>query len=557
MKKIISLLITAAVILSSLCVCPLCSAESDGRVDFAVASDLHIELYSDSLPVNYPENELYFHADGSGNLYAESVGITNSFLNSAQKNKVDFILIPGDMTRGGKKSEHEFVADLFTAYTEKTGIKIYTIPGNHDYHNDCTPEEFKEYYRNVCYCDALETDTLTASYTADLPENFRLIAVDSNNPGEDGDGMDERLFTWIDEQVEKAHRDKKEIIFMMHHTVLEHLYLGQYLMSDFIVRNHKDVAEKFCEWNIQYVFTGHEHGNDIARFEGKNGNVLYDVLTTSLTSYPLEYRLISYGKSGVDIKMKGIESCDFSSLPGGYTEKQLALMKSDYSSYAYGYFKYSIEKKILKYTSPDFIKSKLKVESGALADAADSLMSPVNDALCMPLYGDGDSIEALARKNGVSLPDSGYKSLLDLATTLVAMHYYGDENVISSESLECEILVKGLNTALEYILCQTESQSAKMLIRLSLGYFVPDGNAIEKWLSSLESGSDDAYKIASDILCPFLDKYTLDSPPSDRDVSLPAFGEKTDITERVFNFLETIIRFIEYVLSTVFAFAGK
>lgn len=554
MKKIISVFIAITLILSLVCVAPVSFAEDEKRVRFALATDLHIEEVADTLPINYPESELYFHASGSGNLYNEATGITLSFLSKAEKENVDFVLIPGDLTRSGTKTEHEYVAKLLGDFTNRTGIRIFAVPGNHDYKNSTTPDDFKKYYSSLCYENALVIDNETASYTADLPNDFRLIAVDSNNPGKDGDGLTERLFSWIDEQVNSAKDDGKEIIFMMHHTVLEHLYLGSILMKDFIVKNHREVAERFCEWGIQYVFTGHEHGNDTSRYEGRNGNVLYDILTTSLTSYPLEFRIVSYGKSGVDIKMQSIDECDFSSLISGYNENQLYLMKEDYSTYAYEYFKYSIGKKILKYVSPEFINSKLKAENTPLSATVDSLMSLVCQALQMPLYGAENSIEALAKRYGVSIPESEYDSVLSLAVSLVAMHYYGDEDLDLNSSAEGEILIKGLNTALEYILCNAESATEKVLIRLSLGYFTPDSGKIDGWLTSLEKGSEESYKTAEEILLPILEKYAVDTAPSDRDVTLPAFGEKVSPLNRFFGIVEKIINFVEYILGIVFRF---
>lgn len=560
MKKILSVILALSLGVSVMGIAPVSLAESEERINFALSTDLHIEDIRDTLEVNYPENELYFHADGSGNLYDEATGLLNTLLSQAERNEVDFILLAGDLTRDGTENQHRYVASLLEEYTNRTGIKVYAVPGNHDYHHSL-PEDFKEYYKNVFYTDALEIDEETASYTADLPNNFRLIAVDSNKPPEDGDGITERLFGWIDTQVKQAHDDGKEILYTMHHPVLEHLYLGQYIMKNFMVRNHKDVAEKFCDWGIQYVFTGHEHGNDIAKYESKNGKVLYDVLTTSLSSYPLEYRMVSYGKSGVDIKMQKIEECDFDSLVGAYNEKQLELMRNDYNAYAYGYFKYAIEKKILKYTSPNFIKEKLGAQSGVLASAVDTLMNLVNEALEMPIYdtGDGKSIEALAKARGVEIPESDYSSLLDLATTLVAMHYHGDENMPCSENIEAEILVKGLNTALEYVLSGSETKVAALLMKLTLGNFGGDGKALERWFTAAANGEEDTYDIAFEVLYPFLDKYTIDEAPGDRDVTLPAFGETVESSDEFtfFDFVKKLFEMVKFILGVVGKFTGK
>ncbi len=548
-KSVLSVLLAFTVIFGVVCISPLAA---DDSVYFALATDVHIGEVRETLKNNYPENSLYFHADGSGNLYDEAAALTRNFLNKAAAQKVDFVLISGDLTRSGTDAEHKYVADMLESFEKKTGVQVYVVPGNHDYHNN-TPEAFKAYYKNLCYDEALTVDTETASYTVNLPNGYRLIAVDSNNPGKDGDGLNDRLFGWIDEQVAQAHADGREIIFTEHHSVLEHLALGKLVMKDFIVRDSNKVAERFCDWGIQYTFTGHEHGNDIAKYVGKNGNVLYDVLTTSLSSYPLEYRMVKYGKDGVSLKMQRIEECDFSTLIDGYTPEQLALMKSDYTEYSYGYFRYSIEKKILKYTSPDFIKGKLKVEDGVLADEIDALMNLVNGALDMPLYDSGDgklSMEALAASKGVTLPKSNYTSLCDLVTALVAQHYYGDENMPGEGSPECELFVKGLNTGLEYILSNAGTESLKALFKIADELLPVSG--LDCWYRAI--GTEDSYDAAGAVLYPVLEQFTIDKAPADRDADLPALGENAGRAAQFKNIIEIILNVIKYILNVALAF---
>ena len=81
-------------------------------------------------------------------------------------------------------------------------------------------------------------------------------------------------------------------------------------MKDFLIKNSETVAEQFTQWGIKYVFTGHEHGNDVAAYTGKNGEQVYDVLTTALSSYPLEYRSVVMSSEGADLKMQKIDRCN-------------------------------------------------------------------------------------------------------------------------------------------------------------------------------------------------------------------------------------------------------
>lgn len=554
MKKRITALILCLVILTGIFTAGAAETQKKS-LTFAVATDMHIIEPKDTLEVSYPESDLYFHASGSGNLYAEAAALTRQMCEGAIENNVDFVLIPGDLTRNGTKEQHEYVAGILREYTQR-GLKIYVVPGNHDLFKS-TAAEFKTYYADFGYTDALVKDDKTASYTADVADGYRLIAVDSQDPGENGDGLDDRLFNWIDEQVSAANKDGRKIIYMEHHSVLEHLALGHLLMKDFIVRDYEDVAERFCNWGIQYIYTGHEHGNDIARYVGKNGNVLYDVLTTSLSSYPLEYRMVTYNEDGVQIRMNRIEKCDFTRLVNGYNDAQLELMENDYTEYSYGAFRYAIEKKILKYVSPSFLKGKLKVEDGLIADELDALLGLVVNTLDMPLYDSGDgslSIEKLAGEKGVKLPETDYTSMVDLATAMVAMHYYGDENMPVETAPESELLIKSLNTGLQYILSEAGEKSVRALFGLAEGSVSREIlSAVDTMITSITGGRENSYKTARAVLNPLIEEFAVDAEPGDRDVDLPALGETAPVKTFIERLSDKIMSFINYILSVIFA----
>ena len=429
-RKLISVLL-ALIMAAGTAAVSLTAFAGDDSVKFAVGTDIHIQNDVESLSVNYPENSLYFHASGSGNVYDQAAWLTREFLYESADEGAEFILIAGDLTRNGTEVQHRFVASLLSDFEKDTGIQVYVVPGNHDYYDSATSREaFRDYYADFGYNTSLCSDEATASYTADVGDGYRLIAVDSNDPGNDGDGITEALLGWIEEQASRAAKDGKEIIYMMHHSLLEHLYLGRILMKDFVCRDGDKIAEKFAGWGIQYVFTGHEHGNDIASYTAGSGAVGYDILPTALSAYPTEYRLVTLSGDGADIKTRTIDNFDTDELIDGYTDEQKELIESDYQEFARGLFRYSVEKKILKFVTPEFIKGKLKVESGPLADTVDNLFSAVGEALTMPLYDDGSggvSIEKLAASKGVKIPGSDFGSLIELVSAVVAVHYYGDE----------------------------------------------------------------------------------------------------------------------------------
>ena len=282
-KKAVSLLLSAVLLLSALWVPAFAAPENGRAVRFAVAADVHLRLPDAELQNNFPESELYYACWGAGNQTHEATGLLLQTLARAEERGAQFVLLCGDLTHYGNETQHRYFASLLRRFEQEHGIPVYVIPGNHDYY-ESTPAAFRAYYHDFGYGEALASDEKTASYTADLPGGCRLIAIDSNEPGKDGDGLDERLLSWVGAQAKSAAADGKTPIVMMHHPLLDPIPYASVLMKDFIVRNHIKIAERFAGWGFSHVFTGHEHGNNITSYTASDGRVIYDILTTSLNS---------------------------------------------------------------------------------------------------------------------------------------------------------------------------------------------------------------------------------------------------------------------------------
>ncbi len=526
-KKAVALLLVSAILCTVLSVAAFAASGTEA-VRFAVATDVHLRLPDEELPVHYPESELYYSCWGSGNQTHEAAGLLMQTLRRAEESGAAFVLLCGDLAHNGVEAQHRYFASLLQAFEDESGIPVYVIPGNHDYY-ESTPEEFKEYYHGFGYGEALAADERTASYTADLPGGYRLIAIDSNNPGKDGDGLDERLFSWIDAQARAAAADGKTPIAMMHHPLLEPIPCAGLLMKDFIVRDHEAVARRFAAWGISYVFTGHEHGNNIASFTAPDGSVVYDILTTALNSYPMEYRMAELSDAGMTLSMERITDLDPAYMPPGYNEAQRAAIAEDYTAYSLGFFKFSVAKKIERVIAPEFIKDALGSRAGVLADAVDVVMPLVAEALNMPFYADdGVCVASLAAAAGAALPASDYRSLMDLATSLVAAVYRGGEDLPVGESPEAGIFLVALNTLLKYILAQTGNRvSTDCLNRIFgvLGFAQLDQVDLYRWNRAYVPGAKNSYAAAEAVLSPFLNRFLVDDDVPDRDaVLVPSAG---------------------------------
>ena len=522
LKKALALLLAAALFTGGVSA-GLAAAAENGAVRFAVAADVHLRLPDADLPAYYPESDLYYSCWGSGNQTHEATGLLKQALSRAEENGAQFVLLCGDLAHHGNEIQHRYFAALLRGFEQESGIPVYVVPGNHDYY-ETTPEQFKEYYADFGYTEALAADDKTASYTADLPGGYRLIAIDSNDPGKDGDGLDERLFSWIGAQAEAAAADGKTPIAMMHHPLLEPIPYAGVLMKDFIVRDHEAVAERFAGWGVSYVFTGHEHGNNITSFTGSNGREVFDILTTSLNSYPTEFRMADLTQERMEITMERLESLDPADIPPGYNDAQRAAITEDYTAYSLGFFKFSVAKKIERVISPAFIKDKLGQDSGPLAEAVDIVMPLVTEALNMPFYAEaGESVSSLAAAAGATLPPSDYESLMDLITSLVAVIYCGGEDLPTEKAPEGRIFIVALNTLLKYILAQAGDRvSQENLNRIFgvLGFDTLGRADLFRWNRAYVPGADYSYAAAERALSPLLNKFLTDDDVPDRDAVL-------------------------------------
>ncbi len=431
MKKILSVILSAILLVTSLTV-GLTAFAAEDEMKFAVASDLHYNIPQEDLETVIEGEEIYWYANRRAAMEDESGLIIDEFLRQcAEDEECEFILIPGDLVDNGKAihEEHLAVGEKFAKFEAETGKPIYVVPGNHDYGIDCATnlEDFIRVYGDYGYNDALATLEGTFSYTADLNEKYRLIALDSNDPSKSTeDGMSIEKIQWVHEQADKAKADGKYPILMMHHNLLDHLPVQRILSRNFIVRFHYTTATLFADWGIKLVFTGHEHCSDATSYTSPTGNVIYDFATTSLSMYPLQYRYFTVTDDEIKYEAKTIDSIDTDALVAntkGFTQEHIDLMNAGLNDYAKGFLKAGIQYRLGK----GFRMEEMGIAEDAfyydlVATAVGGLVKILED----PLYGEG-GIQELAAGYNLDIPDSEYKNGWDIVTELVSWHYAGSE----------------------------------------------------------------------------------------------------------------------------------
>ena len=449
MKKALSIILSAIMASSVLCV-GVC-AEEKNDLSFAVASDLHYSAPEEELEKTN-DDPIFWHATRRCEMENETGLIIDEFLNQcAESDDVEYVLITGDLANRGRSrpEDHLVIAQKLRDFEKKSGKEVYVINGNHDASNDqaTTLARFKEIYAEFGYDHALTTRADDCSYTADLGEKYRLIALDSNHETKSTeDGMTADRLKWVKEQAELAKEDGRYPIVMMHHNLLDHLPIQRVLSRNFIVKFHFTTAELFADWGIKTVFTGHEHCSDATVYTSALGNKLYDFATTSLAMYPLEYRVVKYNDNEIKYETRSVDKIDYDALTAttkGYTDEQIAAMKADLRAFSKGYLKAGVQYRLELSLSPE--KMGIDEESAyskPIIYAVDKLIS----LLRMPLCGE-NSLQSIAKEYGIEIPDSDYKTGWDLATDLVAWHYSGGEH-FDTDSVEVTTLLRAVATIL-------------------------------------------------------------------------------------------------------------
>ncbi len=308
-----------------------CNESAEGpamSLRFAVASDPH--LYATDLGTEGPEFTAVVEREQK--LLDLSVAIFSGFVTAvlAENPPVDFVLIPGDLTKDGElRSHQEMAAQL--ARLHQAGIGAYIIPGNHDVANPeargysatgsfavpgVSAPEFTTLYADFGYGQALDRDPASLSYISELAPDVWLMAIDTCRYVENGPQLHEvggrihpATLRWLIDKLREARQQNILAIGMMHHGLTEH-YRGQgEQFPDFLVEDWPEVSHQLALEGLNLVFTGHFHAQDIVRNDWPDGAFLVDVETGSTAAYPNSYRIatLNLAENAVQLETRQLQ----------------------------------------------------------------------------------------------------------------------------------------------------------------------------------------------------------------------------------------------------------
>lgn len=509
MKKVLCFLLSLSLLCSMLV---FGAAAKDDPLRLIVASDLH---WRNDKEVT---SDRFFHPrDSLGQLTALTPLIVDRFLKDAAASDADCLLLSGDLTDSGSLQDAASFAAILASFEEKTGKQVFVINGNHDVDmQDDVPAyamdhvQFREIYRQFGYDEALAVDDATSSYAVDLKDGYRLLAINSNEWNGGGSGaISDALLKWITVQVKDAKKAGKKIIVMMHHELMQHYSLETTMDDFYTVKNYKKMCRLFDKWNIRVTFTGHHHLGDVAVYEGVHR--IYDVNTPALSCYPLRYRYATFTDKDVILESRTIDKLDTANIAPGYSDAQKEMIANDPVGYAYGCMEDSlIEDYIRNFENADRLIDTLGLEPDNILAKAIKRIYP--DNLLIPLYGEGETVEAKAKAMGIKLPQSDYETVGDLITAFYAGLAHGDE-ALGGNSTEGKLV---LDTVYTLLAAKAAKESPALQKLLS--------TKILAWLG-LKQVDNIFTRGALDLI---LNGLMIDKAPGDNNVTLPGYGKCAD-----------------------------
>ena len=258
----------------------------------------------------------------------ETGGIIDAAFSKIERSDTDAVMIIGDLTNDGEKASHEeFREKLYELQKTKP---VYVITATHDWCCDENPRKFcgnavyhdvptlhhdelRDFYYDFGSKQALSeyiTHLGTCSYTVDIGENVRLLALNDDQNGKGRAGFKEEHFKWIEQQIIQAQADGKILIGMEHHLLIAHIH-PLVMGGSTCVGERETVASRLADAGLRYMFVGHSHIQRIDTFTSEKGNTITEINVGSLCGYPAPIVNVEVGGDGLKISTDFVDSFTF------------------------------------------------------------------------------------------------------------------------------------------------------------------------------------------------------------------------------------------------------
>ena len=302
------LLRVACAALLMLLACATAQADGGGGENnkIVVVSDMHVMAPS-LLPLGAETTEAWttYYA-GQRKMLQQSAAIFDQFIQDMLTLNPKAVLISGDLTKDGEVVSHQYVKAGLQEL-QNAGIKVYVIPGNHDFGaegnhtqfnaNGTTSDapilatgEFADFYNGYGYGNGKsEYDPYSLSYVAEPIDGLVLLAIDSHTAS-----ISAATLEWLTEKAKTARNNGKQVVAMMHHPLFPHIQGADMFIDTYTVGDYATVRDALIDAGVNVILSGHFHTSDIAKdWKDDEAKAVYDINTGSLISYPCDYRILT------------------------------------------------------------------------------------------------------------------------------------------------------------------------------------------------------------------------------------------------------------------------
>ncbi len=282
---------------------------SEEEYNFFVTSDIHYfspKLHDDQNAFKK------FKETGDGKNIDYIDEITDAFLYESSTLMPDAVVLTGDLTLNGEKQSHLDLAEKLKKL-EESGVNVYVIPGNHDINNPYARSfkgdksyiteyiketDFDIIYGDFGYNEAISRDKTSLSYLVKTSDNLYFLMLDtnvyydnitegiSNNNGT----IREETIEWVKQCVADVKKNNGKIITFMHHNLLLHNKMFDF---GFRIYYANKVLQEFLNMDLDIVFSGHIHIQNIAKEKAKNKEI-HEIVSSALSVNPVQYGVFTY-----------------------------------------------------------------------------------------------------------------------------------------------------------------------------------------------------------------------------------------------------------------------
>lgn len=211
---------------------------------------------------------------GDGKAVRYTPEITKAFLQQAEEEKPDVLILSGDLTLNGAEQSHRELVEQLHAL-QNSGVQVLTMAGNHDVDGSCadystfdgemvqtmpalTSDQYKTLYAPFGWEQAISRDVESLSYVYEVHPRLRILMVDTNCYGKGY--VKYSTLRWIEQQLREAMWAGAKVIGVSHQNLYAH---NQMLSFGYQMYNAADLQEVYDKYRVLCNLSGHIHVQSI------------------------------------------------------------------------------------------------------------------------------------------------------------------------------------------------------------------------------------------------------------------------------------------------------